>query len=328
MSRISKHLTLACEAGAVYRLLNQGVSKQELQIQKELLGAAFGDSDSGGSPEPGSTARILRSVHAWKHKLSAVNASTAMHLLAQSDPSTVPLRSLHRDSLELILSTVGGNAQPRDLAIASWAAAKLNLASADSAESALLALNNAIAASAPRLDGQDMANVGWAFATMQLQVSSELLTALGQEASTKLHQFEPKHMVVFTWALAKTKVHLDDFCWAAANEARQSRANKWMPQDISNFLWAFAVLRCEAPAPLEVLAARAAALHWSKFRPQETSQHMIRQEGFLFCLLDRCACSCSECQGAFNLHVGSILIGSSRQGASCACSEAYAAARS
>ena len=42
MGRISKHLSLACEAGAVYRLLLSGVSKSELEIQKELLTAAFG----------------------------------------------------------------------------------------------------------------------------------------------------------------------------------------------------------------------------------------------------------------------------------------------
>ena len=285
MSRISKHLTLACEAGAVYRLLNQGVSKLELQIQRELLGAAFGNSDStsrSNRPDPGATARILKTVHEWKDQLGAVNASTALHLLAQSSPSSpgaAPSRissqsSLHRECAELVLCTVGGHAQPRDLAIASWAAARLQLESApeeskESTAESLQALKNAIAACVPRLDGQDMANVGWAFATMQLQEAAELLEVLAQEASTKVQNFEPKHMVVLTWALAKAKVCSEDFCWAAANQAQKSKASKWMPQDISNFLWAYAVLRCEAPVPMEILAARAAELHWKQFRPQE-----------------------------------------------------------
>ena len=42
MQRISKHLSLACEGGAVYRLLLQGVSQQELEIQQDLLTAAYG----------------------------------------------------------------------------------------------------------------------------------------------------------------------------------------------------------------------------------------------------------------------------------------------
>ena len=212
--------------------------------------------------------RILRTVHAWKDKLGAVNASTALHLLAQSSQSTDALPRLHQESAELVLSTVGGNAQPRDLAIASWAAAKLRLERAGCADTALQALNIAALACAARMDGQDMANIAWAFATMQLQ-AEELLTVLAEEASAKLQQFEPKHMVVLTWALAKAKVRSEDFCWAAASETQRSKASKWMPQDISNFLWANAVLRCEAPVPMEILAARAADLHWKQFRPQD-----------------------------------------------------------
>ncbi|CAE7493266.1 unnamed protein product [Symbiodinium sp. CCMP2592] len=272
MSRISKHLSLACEAGATYRLLNQGVSKLELQIQSDLLGAAFG-KDPTSVPDAGATSRILRTVHAWKDKLGAVNASTALHLLAQSSHSTDALPRLHRESAELVLSTVGGNAQPRDLAIASWAAARLRLERAGCADTALQALNIAALACAARMDGQDTANIAWAFATMQLQ-AEELLTVLAEEASRKLQQFEPKHMVVLTWALAKAKVRSEDFCWAAASETQRSKASKWMPQDISNFLWANAVLRCEAPVPMEILAARAADLHWKQFRPQELSISM------------------------------------------------------
>ena len=272
MSRISKHLTLACEAGAVYRLLNQGVSKLELQIQKELLGAASGTSSS--TPDPKTTAQILQAVRARKDQLGAVNASTALHLLAQNPGPTTGLSSteagLHKEVCsELLVSTVSGNAQPRDLAIAAWAAAKMNLGDVACTESALDALKTAIMASRSRLDGQDMANIGWAFVSMQPQVSMELLAALADEATNRLHQFESKHMVVLTWALAKAKVHSEDFCWSAVSETQKSRASKWMPQDISNFLWAFAVLRCEAQVPLEILAARAAELHWKQFRPQD-----------------------------------------------------------
>ncbi|CAE7242125.1 slc44a2 [Symbiodinium sp. CCMP2456] len=260
------------KAGATYRLLNQGVSKLDLQIQSEILAAAFG-KDPTSVLDAGATSRILRTVHTWKDKLGAVNASTALHLLAQSSQSTDALPRLHQESAELVLSTVAGNAQPRDLAIASWAAARLRLERAGCADRALQALNIAALACAARMDGQDMANIAWAFATMQLQ-AEELLTVLAEEASTKLQQFEPKHMVVLTWALAKAKVRSEDFCWAAASETQRSKASKWMPQDISNFLWANAVLRCEAPVPMEILAARAADLHWKQFRPQELSISM------------------------------------------------------
>ena len=80
MQRISKHLSLACEGGAVYRLLLQGVSQQQLEIQKDLLTAAYGAESRLTRLHPAAHSRIVGAVQRHQAKLGAVNASTALHL--------------------------------------------------------------------------------------------------------------------------------------------------------------------------------------------------------------------------------------------------------
>jgi len=80
MQRISKHLSLACEGGAVYRLLLQGVSQQELGIQQDLLTAAYGAEVRLSRFHPSASSRILQTVQRHQAQLGAVNASTALHL--------------------------------------------------------------------------------------------------------------------------------------------------------------------------------------------------------------------------------------------------------
>ena len=80
MQRISKHLSLACEGGAVYRLLLQGVSQQELEIQQDLLTAAYGAEVRLSRLHPAAPSRLLQTVQRHQAKLGAVNASTALHL--------------------------------------------------------------------------------------------------------------------------------------------------------------------------------------------------------------------------------------------------------
>ncbi|CAJ1376714.1 unnamed protein product [Effrenium voratum] len=272
--RISKHLSLACEAGAVYRLLQQGVPKAELQIQKELLSAAFGPDPSASDAKfhPDARRRILAATQ--RHALGAVNASTALHLLAQTSAKGPRIAGGNTAEVsDLVLAVVAGAASPRDLAVASWAVARLGLAS----DSALAALENAAKAAAEEMDGQDLANVCWAFATMRpfrngSDLEDPLLAQLAEVASHKAHTMSPRHLAIVTWSLAKARVRHEDFCWSAAGAVKSSKAAKWLPQDLANFLWAFAVLRLDRQiAPLDVVAARAAELNWDKFRPQELS---------------------------------------------------------
>eukprot|EP00434_Breviolum_minutum_P019791 symbB.v1.2.017463.t1/scaffold1361.1/size175804/3 len=263
--RISKHLSLACEGGAVYRLLLQGVSQKDLEIQKDLLTAAYGRQDVS-KLHPAATSRILDAVHHHKADLGAVNASTALHLLAQTRQAGEVAKVA-----DLIMSVVAGSAEPRDLAIASWASARLELGQVDGCSEALQALQDAIHVAAFKLEGQDVANVAWAFATLCPQKSKKLLEKLAQESSMKLKEFSPRHLAITTWSLAKVKVRNDDFMLAAVHVLKRSKAENWMPQDLSNFLWASASLRCDVPLPLDVLAARAADLRWQHFKPQELS---------------------------------------------------------
>ncbi|CAK8987285.1 Uncharacterized protein SCF082_LOCUS910 [Durusdinium trenchii] len=219
-------------AGAVYRLLLSGVSKSELEIQKELLTAAFGHDppEDAGNFHPKATARIAGAAAARRQELGAVNASTALHLLAQArKPGEVC-----GIAPDLIITVVGGAAQPRDLAIASWAAARLSVdafkADAGHAE-ALQALQEAV----------------------KVEASQGILWHLAEHSTSRISAFSPRHLAILTWALAKTKL----------------RHETLMKSDLSNFIWASAVLRCDSP--LEQMASRAAALRWEKFRPQELS---------------------------------------------------------
>ncbi|CAK8986195.1 unnamed protein product [Durusdinium trenchii] len=257
-------------AGAVYRLLLSGVSKSELEIQKELLTAAFGHDppEDAGNFHPKATARIAGAAAARRQELGAVNASTALHLLAQArKPGEVC-----GIAPDLIITVVGGAAQPRDLAIASWAAARLSVdafkADAGHAE-ALQALQEAVKASCGEMESQDVANVAWAFASMQVEASQGILWHLAEHSTSRISAFSPRHLAILTWALAKTKLRHETLMKSVAEAFESSQGAEWMPQDLSNFIWASAVLRCDSP--LEQMASRAAALRWEKFRPQELS---------------------------------------------------------
>ena len=216
--RISKHLSLACEGGAVYRLLLQGVSQKDLEIQKDLLTAAYGRHDKS-KLHPAATSRILDTVHHHKAHLGAVNASTALHLLAQTRQAGEVAKVA-----DLIMSVVAGSAEPRDLAIASWASARLELGQVDGCSEALQALQDAIHVAAFKLEGQDVANVTWAFATLCPQKAKKLLEKLAQESSIKLKEFSPRHLAITTWSLAKVKVRNDDFMLAAVHVLKRSKA--------------------------------------------------------------------------------------------------------
>eukprot|EP00435_Cladocopium_sp_Y103_P049634 s577_g15.t1 len=267
MRRISKHLSLACEGGAVYRLLLQGVSQQELEIQKDLLTAAYGAETR---LHPAATSRIVGAVQRHQAKLGAVNASTALHLLAQATSGPTSLPSVATVATQLLHAATRPGAEPRDLAVASWASAKLQLSSSD----ALQALQDAIQASADRLDGQDVANVCWAFASVDSSVASRthLFATLADAAVPKIRDhFSARHVAITCWALAKVRLPHDDFILAAAGAMQGSKAADWMPQDLSNFLWSSAALRCDLPLPLELIAQRAAQITWQQFKPQELS---------------------------------------------------------
>lgn len=271
MQRISKHLSLACEGGAVYRLLLQGVSQQELGIQQDLLTAAYGAEVRLSRLHPAAPSRLLQTVQRHQAKLGAVNASTALHLLAQAVPSASPASPVSASVAGALLSAASQpTAEPRDLAVASWASAKLQLSNCD----ALQALQDAIQASAERLDGQDVANVCWAFASMDSSVASQphFFAPLADAAVPKIRDhFSARHVAITCWALAKVRLPHDDFILAAAGAMQGSKADGWMPQDLSNFLWSSAALRCDLPLPLELIAQRAAQLTWQQFKPQELS---------------------------------------------------------
>ena len=128
--RISKHLSLACEAGAKYRLLLKGVSPKELAIQEDLLSAAYVQD----SLHPKAFQRVQEAIKG--KELSAVNASTALHLLAQAHQGE------RQRVADLVMAVVAGHAEARDLAITSWAMARLSAQE----EQALQALTAAIQA--------------------------------------------------------------------------------------------------------------------------------------------------------------------------------------
>lgn len=131
--RISKHLSLACEAGAKYRLLLKGVSQKELAIQQDLLTAAYVKDEL----HPDAFQRVLKALR--NKPLSAVNASTGLHLLAQAH------RGERAQVAELVMAVISGRAEARDLAITSWAIARLGLVTTED-QQALQALASAIQA--------------------------------------------------------------------------------------------------------------------------------------------------------------------------------------
>jgi len=160
--------------------------------------------------------------------------------------------------------------QPRDLAISSWSAARLALEEAGPLE----ALGTAILDAKAVFDGQDVANIVWAFATLRAANHEEVLRAMCTRALPAMHDFAPRHLVGVAWGLASARVYHTEYFEAAARVAEASRASHWVPQDVANFLWAFAITKCTGVSPMSVVVSHAAKLGWDAFQPQELSISM------------------------------------------------------
>ena len=202
------------------------------ETQEELLSA-----DAGGD--------LLEAARRRLPRMSAANASTALHLLARRAPGSG--RAADAGAADacggLVRRVVADpGAQPRDLAIASWALVRLGARE----EEPLAELARAVAGRAPELDAQDCANVAWAFAALRAGCSHAVLLDVAARAAELARTCEPRHLVGVAWALGSARVRHEDFFWAAASAARDSRAAHWVPQDVANFLWAVAVVRFRA----------------------------------------------------------------------------------
>lgn len=242
--------------GVVYRLLKDGVSERALKIQQQLLDVA---------PEHNRLASVTAS---HLTEMDTTNASTALHLLAQHAGLSMEDKALASPLVEKILGDP--KVQPRDVALAAWSLARLAVKD----EVVLAALASAVRSSMDELNGQDAAQVAWAFATLQTAQGESLLSDVANSASRRLDDFSPRHVVGVLWALGAARVRNEDYCWAAAAVTESTKANQWVSQDVANFLWAFAVLGCEAPPPLVVIVSCAAELGWRHFQPQELSTCM------------------------------------------------------
>lgn len=206
--------------------------------------------------------------------MSAANASTALHLLAQAaveSRSTAEVQASRGVCAELLGTVVtDAEAQPRDLATASWALAKL----AVDDPAPLRALVGSVCAKVADFEAQEVATVAWSFATLRSSESRGLCDVLAGIAACNAECYSPRHLVGVLWALGTVRACHQDFVWAAARITSGSQAKDWSPQDVANGMWAFAVLQAAAPAPLPAIGARAAGLGWKAFLPQELSISM------------------------------------------------------
>lgn len=266
---ISKHL--AHEGGTAYQLLRRGVQGTNLDVQRELLDA--------GSAAQGALTCLLDVVQRRTSGMDAVNASTALHLLAttsqdRSSSSSGSSSSIRTSSIvaarELLRCVVGdGAAQPRALAISAWSAAQLRVDG-----EALDSLGDAVVRTRGVFEGQDAANVVWAFATLRPPKHVEVLRAIATKATPLLDQFTPRHLVGIAWGLAVARVQHTEFFAAAAKAAETDKAAHFVPQDVANLLWAYAAARLKTAAPMAALTARTAVLGWDTFAPADTAVAM------------------------------------------------------
>eukprot|EP00964_Phaeocystis_antarctica_P005113 scaffold2790_cov56-Phaeocystis_antarctica.AAC.4 len=159
-------------------------------------------------------------------------------------------------------------------------------ASAGHADPALLeAIATQAARRASEFEPRELANLAWAFATVELRgsiktplverVAPALLDAVAAEAARRVEAFEPQELVVLLWAVAASRHPAPELLSAAAPMVA-ARAADLNTRALIAMAWAYATTEHDAPATHDALAAAAtrrlsrSSRRWgSKLSPQQ-----------------------------------------------------------
>lgn len=87
---------------------------------------------------------------------------------------------------------------------------------------------------------QQLANIVWAFATIEYQPEPAFLEALAAEAVRKRAGFNPQNVANMLWAYAKLEYKPQGVLVPALVEEGLAKLPQFVPQNVSNMLWALA----------------------------------------------------------------------------------------
>lgn len=115
---------------------------------------------------------------------------------------------------------------------------------------------------------QQLANILWAFGTLEFRPGADLLERMASAAQTRSGGFNPQNLSNTLWAFAKLehnpgKALLDEFA-----RRIQGALTQFTPQNVSNMLWAFARLGHFPGKALLDDAAEYSTSGLAKFSPQ------------------------------------------------------------
>jgi len=138
----------------------------------------------------------------------------------------------------------------------------------------LEAMETRALATAALWDPQGVANLFWAFAKMERTPSAALLAAMGRQAVSTVRAFTPQGVSSFMWSLGSLSAAPDPEVLAAMDRRALEIVQEFGAQNLANFMWAHARLGARvSPELYDALGARVVEIA-REFKPQELANFM------------------------------------------------------
>lgn len=118
---------------------------------------------------------------------------------------------------------------------------------------------------------QQLANIIWAFGTLEFKPTAALLDRMATAAHQKAAGFNPQNLANTLWAFAKLEHNPGPMLLDEWVQRIHSSLQAFSPQNVSNMMWAFARLGHSPGKPLLEAAAEFATARLNTFAPQVCS---------------------------------------------------------
>jgi len=92
----------------------------------------------------------------------------------------------------------------------------------------------------PNCGGRELANILWSLAKLHYNPGDAFLSAMVEEAASKLDDFKPQELANTLWALAKLEYNPGDKFLGAMVKASKAKLRWFNSQELANTLWALA----------------------------------------------------------------------------------------
>jgi len=240
----------------------QGIMMQSRKLNQDIIAAAKSRDDI----------TLVRLVESWWSEFDAVNAATAFRSLLMlhhsSNKRSEVLRILEKEISERHMPAFGA----RQCANTLHALAKAKRSHSASILLLQLLLER-VAELVHDLNPQDISNIMWAFATLELEAEplKELVSLLAAQALSVHRDFNPQSISNTLWAFATLGLQPGSNLVSAMTARAVMMQYDFNPQAIGNTLWALATLGLKPSKHLEEALSEQALVVQNEFNTQNIS---------------------------------------------------------